>query len=236
MKAVAFDRVSFGYQRCSIFTQLSFSIEMGECVGVIGPNGGGKTTALKLMLGLLKPDKGKIRVFSKAPRIARSRIGYVPQVSHYDPFFPISLMEMVLVGNISQMRRSMTFPSTMKEKAKELLTMLGLLPLQKTPIGALSGGQMQKALIARALFSDPELLLLDEPTANIDSESEASILALLDQIKGGKTVVIVTHNLEEVKDHTDRVLCFQNGVSSFHPGELCAHTSMGIYHSPSSPP
>ena len=231
MTVIEFENVSFDYDKTLVLKEVSFKVEQGEFIGVIGPNGGGKTTALKLMMGFLKPKCGKILTLNTSPKMARAQMGYVPQINHYDKQFAISVLEVVLTGGVSKVRWFGTIPKKEKLRAEELLETLGVGDLKERPFGSLSGGQAQKVLIARALMSDPDLLLLDEPTANIDPQSEASIFSFLNTLKKEKTILIVMHNFDAIVKHTERVLCFQHEVSTLKPEEVCEHFSIGMYHS-----
>ena len=231
MTAIDFDRVTFEYEPASpLLKEVSFMVESGEFIGVIGPNGGGKTTALKLMLGFLKPSSGQIKIFKSHPKAARARIGYVPQNNTYDKQFPISSLEVVLTGVVSKVSWFGTLPKEEKEKALNLLKTMGAEHLKEHPFGTLSGGQAQKILLARALISDPDLLLLDEPTANIDAQSEAFIFSFLKTLKKKKTILIVMHNFDAILKHTERILCFQKEVSSLKKEQVCNHFALGMYH------
>ncbi len=232
MTAVKFQNVSFSYEKAPILNGASFSINEGELVALIGPNGGGKTTALKLILGFLSPKCGQVEVLNSSPKRARTRMGYVPQINAYDKAFPISVLEVVLSGVVSKVRWFGTIPKEEKVKAMKLLEQLGLEGLSERPFGSISGGQAQKTLIARALISDPNLLLLDEPTANVDAESEEAIFSFLSSLQGKKSVLIVTHNFDAIMKHTKRVLCFQKEVASIESHAVCEHFSLGMYHQP----
>ena len=222
---IQFEHVFFSYGTIEVLKEVSFQIRQGEYIGIIGPNGGGKTTALQLTLGFLSPKKGKIEV--KAPK---TKIGYVPQANTYDKDFPISALEVVLMGALATLQWWGTFSSQEKRRARTLLSEVGCEGLEHRPFGKLSGGQAQKVLIARALMCDPEILLLDEPTANIDAESERSIFSYLSTFRGKKTLLIVTHNFEAIMQNVERVLCFQREVSSMKPEEVCKHFTLGMYH------
>jgi len=230
MSDITFTNVSFSYDQVPTLKDVSFKVDPGETIGVIGPNGGGKTTALKLMLGFLKPQKGSVLLFDKAPEKGRSRVGYVPQVNVYDKQFPISVLEVVLTGSLSKVGFWGTMPQEEKKRAYALLEEVGLKGCEEHSYGSLSGGQVQKTLIARALMCDPKILLLDEPTANIDPQSEAMIFSYLQTLKGEKTIVIVMHNFDAIIKNTERVLCFQKEVSSINPKEVCKHFAIGMYH------
>ncbi len=216
--------VSFSYDEASVLSDVKVLIKDEEFIGIFGPNGGGKTTFLKLLMGFLKPEKGKIRSNHK-------NIGYVPQVANFDKQFPISVFEVVLGGCIHLLGWGF-FSSRERKKAQEMIARVGLQGLENRPFGTLSGGQAQRALIARALVSDPDLLLLDEPTANIDGEAEEVIFRILMELKGEITILMVTHDLQAVLGRVDRLLCIQHTVSSFSPAEVCDHFAVGLYHPP----
>lgn len=218
------ENLFFSYDRTNILQKVCLQIQKGEFIGIMGPNGGGKTTLLKLLIGFLKPTKGKITVSGK--------IGYVPQVHHTDRDFPITLEELVLLGALSKTNFFGAYPSAEKEKADYLIECLGLLPHKNKVFGSLSGGLAQRALLARALLSDPDLLVLDEPTANIDAPSAAIIFQIIESLKGKKTILMVTHDLKTIIERVDRVLCVQQEVSSFLPKDVCEHFALGLYHTP----
>lgn len=232
MTIIEFKNIFFNYGSIEVLKNVSFKVNHGEIIGVIGPNGGGKTTALKLMLGFLTPQRGTVTLFGKEPTINRTRVGYVPQVNAYDKAFPISVLEVVLTGGLSKLNWLGLLPKGEKERAYSLLKEVGCQGLEMRPFGSLSGGQAQKVLIARALMCDPEILLLDEPTANIDTQSEESIFHYLKSLQGEKTVLIVTHNFDAIIKNVQRVLCFQHEVSSMLPKDVCEHFALGMYHKP----
>lgn len=209
--------VEFGYDETSVLKKVSFSIGDGEYVGIIGPNGGGKTTLLKLILGFLKPKSGRITIDTES-------IGYVPQQRLYDRQFPLSVLEFVGLGLVTK--------KNWKKKARENLKRVSLLEYEGRPFSTLSGGQLQRALIARALISDPKLLLLDEPTANLDVDAQEDVHTLLKSLKGEITIVMVSHDLQTIATEVDRILCVQGKVTPLMPKELCEHFTMGLYHKP----
>jgi len=224
MTQIEIENLSFSYEAVSILNKVNLRIQKGEFIGIIGPNGGGKTTLLKLLMGFLTPTKGKISV--------AGRVGYVPQVHRTDRDFPITLSELVLLGALSKTTFWGTYPATIKARADALIEQLGLGPHKNKIFGSLSGGLAQRALLARALLSDPDLLFLDEPTANIDTPSMAVIFELLESLKGKKTILIVTHDLKTIIERVDKVLCVQEQVSAFLPKEVCEHFALGLYHTP----
>lgn len=225
MTLLSFKNVFFSYGSIEVLKDVTFDVKRGEYIGVIGPNGGGKTTALKLILGFLKVQKGKIEV-----QCPLTKVGYVPQINAYDKEFPISVLEVVLLGSLEKLSWIGTLPKKEKERARALLKEVGCGHLEHRAFGTLSGGQAQKVLIARALMCDPDLLLLDEPTANIDAESEGAIFSYLKTLQGKKTIMIVTHNFDATIKNVERVICFQHQVSSMKPEEVCKHFTIGMYH------
>lgn len=223
---VVFNKVSFGYERMSILTDINVQIYAGEYIGVFGPNGGGKTTFLHLLLGLLQPTRGKIVVSSSLRRC----IGFVPQRFPFDVKFPISVLEVVLMGALSKVNWMGQARKRDLSRARELLDLLGLLPLQHRPFGSLSGGQVQRVLIARALLGEPKILLLDEPTANVDSPSGDTIKKLLSRLKDDLTIVHVTHNLDDIMNGARRIFCINKTLTVYTPKDICNHFIHGLYH------
>lgn len=232
MQAIELDHLSFSFDAAPVLERVNLKIQEGEFVGIMGPNGGGKTTFLKLLMGFLTPSKGRLKVFGKKPTDARKRIGYVPQVARTDRDFPVTLLDLVLLGALSQVSFFGRYPTEVKERALHLIEQLGLGPHQHKPFGALSGGLAQRALLARALLSDPDLLLLDEPTANIDAASSRVLFEMLESIKGKKTILLVTHDLKTIIERVDRVLCIQGRIDSYLPRQVCEHFAVGLYHVP----
>lgn len=231
-KAVFCRDLFFSYDEADVLKGVSFDVEEGEYIGIIGPNGGGKSTLLKLILGFLEPKKGEIRVFGKPPLEAQRKTAYVPQNIRYDRHFPLSTLELVLGGRLSHLPWHGQFLKKDKEKGLEALAKVGLLELSGRHFGTLSGGEQQRSLIARALASEPKLLLLDEPTASVDIKAEREILSLLKSLKDEMTILMVTHDLQTTIDHFDRVLCVQQSVVSYSPKEVCEHYALGLYHPP----
>ena len=226
------ENVSFAYDETSILKNISFTIHQGESVGIIGPNGGGKTTLLKLIMGFLKPTTGKISLFGSSPQQAINEIGYVPQVMRFDKQFPISVYELALSGRLSRLPWHGVYSREDHQITDEILDQLELTSFKHCAFGTLSGGQAQRVLIARALVSQPKLLLLDEPTANVDVKAEAKIYGLLKELRGKITIVMVTHDLSTAIDQVERVLCVQKTLISLLPEEVCEHFALGLYHKP----
>jgi len=216
---VTFEGVSKSFGPTQVLKDVSFSIEERISTAIIGPNGGGKTTLLRLILGLIEPDKGNIRVFENSPRNASKRIGYVPQAIRFDPLFPISVREIVLMGRLDRLPFGF-FKAECKDAAIAALAKVGLEDTIDKPFADLSGGQRQRVLIARALACDPDLLLLDEPTANIDLTVEAQLLETLEELEKQLTIVMVSHDLGLVDRITNTALCVRKTVHRHDVEEL----------------
>lgn len=216
----------------TILDNVSFALGRGEIISVIGPNGGGKTTLLKLLMGFLTPDRGSIQIAGVAPVEARHLIGYVPQSLHYDRLFPISTLELVLMGRLARLPWYGRYSRDDHAQAMEMLEKVGVANFAHHQFGSLSGGQRQRALIARALVSDPKILLLDEPTASVDPEAAHEIDSLILTLKGDKTILRVTHHLRSVVEGIDSILCVEKAVSRLSPQKVCEHFAIGLYHSP----
>ena len=229
---IQMEQVNFAYAQTPVLTNVNLSINPHEFIGIIGPNGGGKTTLLKLLMGFLRPTSGNLEVFGTTPQLSRHQVAYVPQTQRYDRDFPISVLELVLSGRLSRLPWYGKFSHADKEAAQQALEQVRLTSLKNAAFGTLSGGQAQRALIARALASHPKLLLLDEPTANVDSQAEADIYEILHRLQGKMTVLMVTHDLSTALEQVQRVILVQNNVILLKPEEVCQHFAMGLYHAP----
>lgn len=208
--------LSFSYDGVQALEDVNLNIDEKDFVWVVGPNGGGKTTLLKLILGLLHPRKGKVRVFGKPPEASRSRIGYMPQYAHLDNRFPVNVLDVALMGRLGNGRKFGPFRTRDKFAAEKALGEVGLLNLRNRPFSALSGGQRRRLLIARALASEPDLLILDEPTASLDLLVEKELYELLQRLNERLTIVMVSHDPAFVSKFVKRVVCVNRRVSE-HP-------------------
>ncbi|NTV06444.1 MAG: ABC transporter ATP-binding protein [Chlorobiaceae bacterium] len=204
------DSLSVSLGGVNVLDDLTFSVYKGDFLGIVGPNGGGKTTLLRVMLGLERPSGGKVTVFGRDPGSSPGRIGYVPQRIFFDRDFPISVIDLVLMGRLSKKKLFQHYNSADREKADSAIRTAGLEPLRERRIGALSGGELQRALIARALAGEPELLLLDEPTASVDPQMKTTIYDLLDQLKEKLTIILVSHDTGTISRHVNRIACLNS--------------------------
>jgi zinc transport system ATP-binding protein len=214
--AVQFEAVTFSFGPHLVLDDVTVSIQSGQMVGIVGPNGGGKTTFLKLVLGLLRPDRGRIRVLGRSPQQARALVGYVPQQFRFDPKFPVTVLDVVLMGRLRSWQLAGRFSSSDRSKAFEALETVELKGLSSRPFPSLSGGERQRVLIARALSTQPEILLLDEPTANVDPGAQAELHRVLLALAGRLTVVMATHDMNFVASGMETVLCI-NRTAAVHP-------------------
>jgi zinc transport system ATP-binding protein len=222
--------VSFQYRESLILKDISLSFAKGGFYILMGPNGGGKTTLLKLIMGLLSAKSGAVLVQNQPPKQMCCSIGYVPQTLFFDSLFPLTVLECVLMGELSKLSWYGKFPKEVKDRALELLNSLGILNLKNRTIGSLSGGQRQRTLLARALLCDPEILLLDEPTSGLDMEAATFIQNKLQELRGKKTILMVTHSLSEMNQSIDQAICISTTATRIPTNQLCKHYAMGVYH------
>ncbi|MCG8509334.1 MAG: metal ABC transporter ATP-binding protein [Rhodospirillales bacterium] len=208
---IAFENVSFRYDGTWVVEDADFEVAEGAFVAVLGPNGSGKTTLAKLMIGLLRPTKGRVRVFGYDPVRNARRIGYVPQISTISPAFPITAGDLVALGLVGdrglRSRIGLRRRRNDREAVMAALTAVEMEGFVDRPIGALSGGQRQRVLIARALVAGPDILVLDEPTASIDPAGKSCIIELLDRLAEQRTVFLVSHDLAAAVPQVTAVTC-----------------------------
>jgi zinc transport system ATP-binding protein len=214
--AIRFEDVTFYYGAAPVLERVSFAIAEGEFAAIIGPNGGGKTTMLKLMLGLLEAYRGYVRIYGLRPEIARRNVGYLPQHPRLDPLFPVTVVDVVLLARLGAGWKLGAYRKSDRVAAADALEAVGLSDLRDRPFSALSSGQRQRVLIARALASQPELLLLDEPTANLDPSVQDELYELLHVLNERLTVVVVSHDVGFVSKYVQKVVCV-NRNAVLHP-------------------
>ena len=207
--------VSFAYGAAPVLEDVSFQVGPHELICMIGPNGGGKTTLVRLLLGLLRPGRGRICVLGQPPERARLRVGYMPQHVDHDPQFPVNALDIVLMGRLGRggLRKALGwYDRADRRAALEALDMVDMTAAARQTYSTLSGGQRQRVLIARALCGGPELLLLDEPTANVDALGESRLLDILKPLSRRMSVLTVSHDLGLVSDLVERVICVNRRV------------------------
>jgi zinc transport system ATP-binding protein len=226
---VVAENLSFAYGSEPVLERANLTIGERDFVGIIGPNGGGKTTLLKLMLGLLTPGSGTLRLFGLPPDRARRRIGYLPQYAQLDPSFPVNVRDVVLMGRLR--RGPGPYSAADRRVACRALEEVGLGELHRRPFSALSGGQRQRVLIARALACEPELLLLDEPTSNLDVRVQDDFYELLKRISERLTVMLVSHDVGFISNLVRTVVCVNRNVELHPTSELSGRNIADLYGS-----
>ncbi|MDH3686200.1 MAG: ABC transporter ATP-binding protein [Myxococcales bacterium] len=229
--AAELQNVSLRLGGISVLEEVSLRIEAGDYLALLGPNGGGKSTLLKVLLGLLTPDEGSVRVFGQSPRAARGRVGYVPQSFRFDRDFPIRVLDVVLMGRVGKLKRG-TVADADREIARAALARVEMAELGTRPIGALSGGQLQRVWIARALAQQPELLLLDEPTSSLDERVERSVWELFAELSQEMAVVVVSHDIGAISRHVRGVACLNRRLHSHPTRELTSEMLEATYGCP----
>jgi zinc transport system ATP-binding protein len=229
---IEFRDVDFAYDGTPVLERVNFVVGPREAVSIVGPNGGGKTTLLRLVLGQLRPASGQVRVFGQPPAAVRLRIGYMPQHANHDPLFPATVLDVVLMGRLGHggLRGHFGwFGRADRQAAAEALGQVHLEALARRPFAALSGGQRQRVLVARALACQPDLLLLDEPTANVDSLMEARLFDILRELSRRMTVLVVSHDLGFVSNLAESVVCVNRQVVVHPTAELTSEQIGEIY-------
>ncbi len=227
--AVQLKNICFSYDNNPTLTDVNFSISPRDTVCVIGPNGGGKTTLIKLILGLLTPDKGTVRVYGRCPQKEAERIGYVPQYTLYDPSFPISVYEVVCMGRLVHSHNG-GYTDKDRQETMAALKSVGIEDLARRPFSSLSGGQRQRTLIARALAPEGDILILDEPTSNIDHRSEQQLFDLLATLNQRMAIIMVTHEVGFASSFFTRVICVNNTVAVHPTSELTGELIRDMYN------
>jgi len=215
--------LSFTREGKSVLEKVDFCVDKGLFVGLIGPNGGGKTTLLNMLIGKLHPTSGSVKVLGKDPaREKTTSVGYVPQRNVIDWTFPVNCLDVVLMGAYGKLGLFKRVTAKQKEKALKLLERVGAKDYAHQPIGKLSGGQQQRVFISRALISNPELLLLDEPTAGLDSKGQESLFEFLKMIRQEfkLTIVMVSHDIAQLQSHVDQIACLHKSMHWHNRAEL----------------
>jgi zinc transport system ATP-binding protein len=227
-----FHDVSFAYNGTPVLEHVDLVVQRHESVCMVGPNGGGKTTLLRLMLGFLRPSSGEVRVFGQTPTAARLRIGYMPQRSAHDLKFPATVLDIVLMGRLGRggWRGALGwFGRDDRRAALAALEQVDLANVARRPFANLSGGQRQRVLIARALCCEPELLVLDEPMANVDTLVEARLFDVLRKLNEQMTILVVSHDLGFVSNLVEDVICVNRRVVVHPTSRITSELIAEIY-------
>ena len=224
--------VWFSYAEYPVLKDVDLNVQQGEFLAMIGPNGGGKTTLLKLILGILKPDRGSVRVFGEEPRKAAGRIGYVPQETSFNRDFPITVFDVALMGKLGGDRKKRGDSKRERESVQESLRRVDMWKYRNRRIGELSGGQRQRVFIARALVSEPEILFLDEPTASVDVEGQSTLYHFFNELNKTVTIVVVSHDVNVLSSYVKSVACVNQKVFFHDESEITPDMLQQAYHCP----
>jgi len=218
--------VDAAYQNKIVLSNVSLSIDDRDFIGIIGPNGGGKTTLLKIILGFLKPLQGTIKY-----TFDRSEIGYLPQGNQIDDRFPITVKEVVASGLEKGLKIQKKFSSTERQKINTVLEKVGMEKLRKRPIGELSGGELQRTLLARAIVSSPRMLILDEPDTHVDNKFEMELYGLLKELNETMTILLVSHDIGTISPYIKSIACV-NRKLHFHSSNEINEEQLQVYNCP----
>jgi len=215
-----------------VLEDVFLEVKEKDFLGLIGPNGGGKTTLLKAILGLIKPSRGRVLVYGMSPEAARKRVGYLPQRSLFDQNFPISVLEAVMMGRYGRKGLFGRYSREDEDAALSALEAVRMEELANREIGALSGGQQQRVFVARALVSEPDLLLLDEPAAGIDSSRQREFYELLRDLNEKMTIIMVSHDISAVSTYVKKIACINRKLYYHSSKELFAEDIEEAYQCP----
>ncbi|MEG1585394.1 MAG: ABC transporter ATP-binding protein [Bacteroidales bacterium] len=205
-KLIEIQQLSAGYDGVAVIRDIDLVVNELDFMGIIGPNGGGKTTLVKVILGLLDPLQGSIKFFQQGKATRDLRIGYLPQRNNIDHRFPITVSDVVLSGLLSATPIIGSVPKEQKERVTEVLEMTGMIDFRDRAIGELSGGQMQRVLLGRAIINRPALLVLDEPNSYIDKRFEDRLYELLRELNKSTTILMVSHEVTSLVDMVNRTI------------------------------
>ena len=212
------ENLSIHYGSFCALENINLQVAAGEFIGIIGPNGGGKTTFIKALMNLIKPTEGRIRIKGLPPRMNRTLIGYVPQFINFNRRFPISVEEVVLLGmlspgfNLFRLSRNQD-----RDRAQMLLEQVGMLHFRTRQIGGLSVGELQRVLMARALATSPEILILDEPTASVDAHATTVIYDILKELNRDMTILLISHDISTISANVGKIACLNRRL--YYHGE-----------------
>lgn len=229
---ISVQHVWAGYDGEAILQDVNLEIHAGDFVGLIGPNGGGKTTLLRVLLGLLPVTRGEVRIMGKSVRKGRRHVGYVPQMVEFDHDFPISVWDVARMGRLGRRGLFRRYTREDDDRVADALEKVGMLRYRSRAIGELSGGQRQRVHIARALSQEPDILFLDEPTANIDAQASTSIYELLGDMNDRVTILLISHDLMAISSYVRTVGCVSGQVYYHGDKQITQGMIDQAYHCP----
>ncbi len=231
-EAIAIRNLWAGYGKEPVLEDINLTVNELDFVGLIGPNGGGKTTLLKVLLGLIKPMRGEVKIMGCSVASGRRYIGYVPQFIEFDRHFPVRVEEVVQMGRLGKRRLLQPYNAVDQKIVRNALEQVEMWQLHSLPLAELSGGQRQRVYIARALASEPRILLLDEPTASVDSSIRYSIYELLRQLNEYMTIFLISHDIGAVSSYVKTIGCINRHLS-YHGDKLITPEMIEqTYHCP----
>jgi zinc transport system ATP-binding protein len=210
------DNVSAEYEEQRVLSNINLTIYERDFLGIIGPNGGGKTTLIKIILGLKKPAEGSLHFFRDGQPVSTIKMGYLPQYNSIDKKFPISVYEVILSGLSEQKRMFHHFSAEQHQRVKAMVAHMGLEGMEQKPIGALSGGELQRTLLGRALVSEPDAVVLDEPNTYIDEQFQERMYKLLEEENKQRAIILVSHDIGSVLQNVKTIACVNNTLH-YHP-------------------
>lgn len=226
-KLIEIKNLSAGYDNNIVLENISMEVFAGDFIGVIGPNGGGKTTLIKTILGLIKPVSGEMKL-----HISKTNIGYLPQVNQIDKRFPITVFDVVRSGKANSALFSSFHKNTLeKEKAESLLEEMGILHIRNKAIGELSGGQMQRVFLCRALMNQPELLVLDEPSTYVDNNFEGELYLKLKELNEQMAILLISHDVGTISFFVKTIACVNRSLHH-HPSNIITEEQLASYNCP----
>ncbi len=218
-KLIEIDNITVCYGNKIVLSNISFTLYEKDFLGVIGPNGGGKTTLLKVILGLLSPTKGVIRFFQHEKEVSSLKMGYLPQMNQIDRKFPITVRDVIASGLASEKKTLHPFNKEQKQQINNIAVQMGIDSLLERPIGELSGGQLQRVLLGRSIVSHPKVLILDEPNSYIDKHFESQFYTLLKKINQESAIIFVSHDVETVKKMAKHIVLVDDGKLTVNKNE-----------------
>lgn len=239
MDIVQLNNICFAYNNESVLQDINLRVKELDFIGIIGPNGGGKTTLLKIILGLLEPSSGTVLIDGEKPKDAYQSIGYVPQDVHFNTSFPVTAIDVVLMGKIGQKKhfsRRAQAAAQKRDEAMYALEQLNIGQFATRKIGMLSGGQRQRVLIARALVCQPKLLIMDEPVASIDAKGQAEFYLLLKELNKKITILTVSHDLIAISRYIKSVACVNRQLHYHDQAEITNEILNELYPSTDGSP
>lgn len=231
-EVVKLEDVWVQYNGIPVLEGINLSVLQDDFLGIIGPNGGGKTTLLKVILGLTKPARGRVTVLGKEPEKSRNKIGYVPQHNLFDRSFPVDVGDVVLMGRYGRTGLFRRYDHEDRGRTQEALQTVGMLDHKDRQVGSLSGGELQRVLIARALVADPDLLLLDEPTASVDPAMQTEFYELLERLKQRMAIMLVSHDISAVSIYVDKIACLNRQLHYHGSKEITPEILEATYKCP----